>query len=101
MKVGPDNLVAIVTKIATDTANSIVAATLRDNQFTPSKIADHHHNGVDSIQVWGGDISGTLQGSGAPSSTPTFVGQMYIDTANTKVYIATASTSSASWTLMN
>ncbi|KKQ77867.1 MAG: hypothetical protein A3A96_00570 [Candidatus Zambryskibacteria bacterium RIFCSPLOWO2_01_FULL_39_39] len=40
-------------------------------------------------------------GSSAPSSTPAALGQMYIDTSATKVYISTGTSSSSDWTLMN
>lgn len=36
-------------------------------------------------------------GAGAPSSTPGKVGDIYIDTTNLKIYIATAASSSADW----
>ena len=37
-------------------------------------------------------------GSTAPSTTPTYVWQQYIDTANDKMYVATGTTSSSDWT---
>ncbi len=40
-------------------------------------------------------------GTSAPSSTPTTLGQMYIDTSAVKVYISTGISSSADWTLVN
>lgn len=43
----------------------------------------------------------TFSGSGAPTSTPTTVGQMYIDTAAAKVYISTGTASSADWSILN
>jgi hypothetical protein len=36
-------------------------------------------------------------GSGAPSSTPTNIGDIYVDTTNLKIYIATGTSSSADW----
>lgn len=41
------------------------------------------------------------QGAGAPSSTPTSVGQMYVDTAAAKVYVSTGTSSSSDWTILN
>ena len=38
--------------------------------------------------------------SWAPSSTPTFVGQLYIDSTNDKMYFATGTSSSSDWTLV-
>ena len=46
-------------------------------------------------------LIGTItSGAGAPSSTPSFVGQSYIDTTNDVVYIATGTASSADWMLL-
>jgi hypothetical protein len=36
-------------------------------------------------------------GAGAPSSTPSNVGDIYIDTTNLKIYISTGTSSSADW----
>ena len=36
-------------------------------------------------------------GAGAPSSTPTMLGAIYIDTTATKMYIALGTSSSADW----
>lgn len=36
-------------------------------------------------------------GSGAPTSTPTMVGAMYVDTDNNKTYIAVGTTGSSDW----
>ena len=36
-------------------------------------------------------------GAGAPSSTPANLGDIYIDTTNLKIYIATGTSSSADW----
>ncbi|HJP95968.1 MAG TPA: hypothetical protein VJ843_01200 [Candidatus Saccharimonadales bacterium] len=40
-------------------------------------------------------------GSGAPATTPAKAGDMYVDTAGAKVYVATGTASSASWTALN
>jgi hypothetical protein len=40
-------------------------------------------------------------GTAAPISTPSVVGDMFVDTTNAKVYIATGTTSSADWKVMN
>ena len=37
----------------------------------------------------------------APTSTPAKVGNMYVDTTHTKIYIATGTSSSANWTIVN
>jgi len=36
-------------------------------------------------------------GAGVPSSTPSILGAIYIDTTNLKIYIATGTASSADW----
>jgi len=36
-------------------------------------------------------------GAGVPSSTPSNLGDIYIDTTNLKIYIATGTSSSSDW----
>lgn len=36
-------------------------------------------------------------GAGAPSSTPSNLGDIYIDTTNLKIYLATGTSSSSDW----
>ncbi|MCW3109667.1 MAG: hypothetical protein JWQ09_4173, partial [Segetibacter sp.] len=40
-------------------------------------------------------------GTAAPATTPTLVGDTYIDTTNKKMYVATGNSSSADWTITN
>jgi len=40
----------------------------------------------------------TLTGTAAPTITPTFLGQTFIDSSNNNIYIATGTASSADWT---
>jgi len=40
-------------------------------------------------------------GAGAPGTTPGKVGDMYVDTTGDKIYVATATASSADWTILN
>jgi len=40
-------------------------------------------------------------GTTSPSSTPSAVGQMYIDTSGKKIYFATGTTNSSDWTVVN
>lgn len=44
---------------------------------------------------------GVTSGSGAPSSIPSGLGQIYIDTTGSKVYISTGTTNSGSWSILN
>lgn len=51
------------------------------------------------------DMAGTLctftSGSGVPGSTPSSIGQFYIDTLNAKVYASTGTTNAADWKILN
>ncbi len=40
-------------------------------------------------------------GADVPASTPAALGQIYVDTGHTKVYVSTGTSSSADWTIMN
>lgn len=40
-------------------------------------------------------------GTGAPGSTPSVVGAMYVDTSGKKVYVATGTTNSGDWAILN
>jgi len=40
-------------------------------------------------------------GSGAPSSTPSKIGNIYVDTAGSKVYVSTAISASGDWKILN
>lgn len=48
-----------------------------------------------------GVIVSSSTGSGAPVSTPSAMGQIYVDTNAAKVYISTGVSSSGDWTIMN
>jgi len=48
-----------------------------------------------------GEKTTVLTGSGAPVTTPDFVGQIYIDTGGPTVYIATGTSGSGDWTALN
>lgn len=40
-------------------------------------------------------------GTAAPTTTPSRIGNMYVDTTNKKIYFATGHASSADWTITN
>ena len=40
-------------------------------------------------------------GTAAPTTTPSRIGNMYVDTNNKKIYFATGHASSSDWTLVN
>jgi len=46
-------------------------------------------------------IPGVTKGTSAPTTTPVRVGDIYVDTANHKVYIADGTTDSSNWLLLN
>jgi len=47
-----------------------------------------------------GPVSESLSGSGAPSSTPSNIGDHYIDTAGPQIYVAIGISSSADWKML-
>ena len=52
------------------------------------------------VMIVGG--AGTVSsGSGAPSSTPTVVGEFYIDTSGKKMYVSMGTTNSNDWVIQN
>lgn len=44
-----------------------------------------------------GGLSQVSSGSGAPSSTPSQVGNLYVDTVGKRAYISVGTSSSADW----
>lgn len=80
----------------------------RDDSYVPTILAVSNADGVSTVQLWGDPITHRLlvqnpisSGSGAPNSTPSFIGQDYIDTTGKKVYKATGTSSSSDWTILN
>lgn len=49
----------------------------------------------------GGVVSVVTSGSGAPGTTPTAIGMLYVDTTNFKLYFSKAVASSADWIIVN
>ncbi len=43
----------------------------------------------------------TRIGTAAPSATPLYAGEMYLDTSNQKLYVATGTSSSSDWIILN
>lgn len=66
--------------------------------ITPSAIAG---TPTLTLPTSSGTIPAVTSGSGAPSSTPSDIGLIYCDTANSKVYISTATSNSSSWKILN
>lgn len=54
-----------------------------------------------SAKLHAANIATVSSGTSAPSSAPTALGQVYIDTSAAKVYISTGTSSSTDWAIMN
>jgi len=44
-------LIPLIEKIASDKAEQIITERMNSAQYSPPKTPDHHHNGVDSVQL--------------------------------------------------
>ena len=80
----------------------------RDENYVPTLIASSSADGQTPVRVYADPTTHRLlvqtvasSGSGAPATTPTALGQIYIDTLNTKVYVSTGTVNSGSWTVVN
>ena len=80
----------------------------RDNNRIPTLIAVSSADGTTPLNVYADStthrllVSNTVSsGTTSPSSTPDIVGAMYVDTSGKKVYVATGTSSSADWTILN
>ncbi len=63
------------------------------------KVGEHQHQGFDNTKKLPNTVT---TGSGAATTTPNALGLMYFDlAASPKIYIATGTGSSGSWTLVN
>jgi hypothetical protein len=60
-----------------------------DSDYSP---IDHNHNSSYAVVSTGTDV---------PSSTPSKVGDIYVDTSNKKLYFATGNGASSDWTIAN
>lgn len=60
-----------------------------------------YDDGSGAISVETATVPRITSGSGAPGTTPAFVGYIYIDTSGAKVYISTGTASSADWSILN
>lgn len=82
----------------------------RDENHITTILGVSSVDGVTPVVIWADptthrllvDMSGaTTSGVGAPSSTPSSLGMIYVDTNATKVYISTGTTNSSNWTIVN
>lgn len=64
-----------------------------------------YNSDIHAVQYWDGTswntIGGAITGTAAPVTTPVRVGQQFIDTTNKKIYVATGTSSSSDWTILN
>ncbi len=58
---------------------------------------------ISDVGVFAGtsNVPYITSGAGAPGTTPGKIGDMYVRTSNAKVYVATGTSSSADWTILN
>lgn len=80
----------------------------RDQNYRTSLLAVSSVDGTSTVTLYADPVSHRLltqadsvSGSGAPLSTPSRVGQQYVDTVGLKIYIATGTASSSDWTVIN
>ena len=80
----------------------------RDENRITTLLGTSNADGITPVVLYADPVTHRLlvqlavsNGAGSPSSTPTALGQVYIDTQNTKVYISTGTTNSGNWTVMN
>lgn len=69
------------------------------NEFIRMGRIDDATKGL-KVMIVGG--AGTVSsGAGAPGTTPTVVGQFYVDTSGKKFYVSMGTTNSSDWTITN
>ena len=80
----------------------------RDENSIPTLLAVSNVDGKTPVKVWADPITHRLlvdtvafSGAGAPGTTPSVIGMIYIDTSGNKVYISTNTTNSGGWALLN
>jgi hypothetical protein len=54
-----------------------------------------------AAKIHAANIATISSGTSAPASIPSALGQIYIDTSTSKVYLSTGTSSSNDWTLLN
>ena len=79
-----------------------------DENDVPTLIGISSFDNVTPVAVAVDPINGRMlvelavsSGSGAPSSTPSALGQFYIDTNGKKAYISMGTTNSSDWVILN
>lgn len=67
---------------------------IAEDMFIPNLSGDLSHGHVSGVKL---TALTALSGNGAPATTPTGIGLIYIDTLNGVMYISMGTTSSADW----
>lgn len=85
-----------------------MAQASRDQNKVTTLLAVSNADGSTPVAVYADPLTHRLlvqtvasSGSGAPGTTPSAIGQMYIDTTGIKVYVSTGTSSSGDWTILN
>lgn len=85
-----------------------MAEAKRDENRVPTLLGVSNVDGITPVTIYADPVTHRLlvqnsstNGIVAPVSTPTSIGQTYIDTVAKKVYVATGTSSSADWTAVN
>lgn len=80
----------------------------RDSNFKTTLLAVSSSDGITPVEVYADPVTHRLlvandvsSGAVAPSSTPSSIGQIYVDTVLAKVYISTGTTNSSDWKILN
>lgn len=81
---------------------------IRDGNHVPVALAVSTSDATATTPFTVDPATGKLQignavanGTNAPVTTPTSIGQFYVATSTSKLYVSTCTTSSACWTILN
>jgi len=80
----------------------------RDENGVPTLIAASSADGKTPVKVYADpdthrlltQSAAGISGTGAPLTTPVYIGQVYVDTAGPDIYMASATASAADWELI-
>jgi len=84
-----------VTPVSASQASSIYSPNEMDTTIVWEDLTASEHIGYDQR------YSNTSSGSGAPGSTPSKIGDIYVDISAKKMYVATGTSSSTDWEILN
>lgn len=83
--------------LSMNTSNAVqVGTTTNATTINSTSTGLMHNNGTTTL-----NIVTEVTGTAAPTVTPNFAGQMFVDTTNKKIYVATGTTNSSDWTILN